>query len=327
MVPQMCLLPITSTRAHMHAHARSPPPALLLLSKWITSIARCSYSRTQIGFSVFCGVFSSPWPHQRHQEIALCREEDLEVTRASLPTRVSLTRTAQVRIYMHIYVCVCICLLHISDCTAHGESAAVFRETTTLAWLAWCICTCWAWWWHASLTCSCSCTANCVEVLVLMLRWRAGLPRDWWISTSMMWAGFKINLKSFSAFAQSQLWIAVFDWPLLTLSMCGRLRFVLQLKDERMKWIIISSYRVFAMASLKRMNAISQDRPNLSQRSFSNKWQIGVVQCCFRPSSVVVVKSNAFSPQFSWPCFNIWRFRRPLASLTWRDPTASSNWR
>jgi len=28
-----------------------------------------------------------------------------------------------------------------------------------------------------------------------------------------------------------------------------------------------------------------------------------------------------------WPCFNIWRFRRPLASLTWRDPTASSNWR
>lgn len=93
----------------MHAHARTPPPALLLLSNWITSIARCSYSRTQIGFSVFYGVFSSPWPHQRHQKIALCGEEDLEVTRASLPTRVSFTRAAQVRI--HIFLAY-ICLLH-----------------------------------------------------------------------------------------------------------------------------------------------------------------------------------------------------------------------
>lgn len=91
---------------------------------------------TQIGFSVFYGVFSSPWPHQMDQKIALCREEDLEVTRASLPTRVSFIRTAQVSEYIHTYIsvyCIDIC---------GGE---LHRQQLPLAWLAWCLYT------HASL--------------------------------------------------------------------------------------------------------------------------------------------------------------------------------
>lgn len=157
-------------------------------------------SPTQIGFSVFYGVFSSPWPHQMDQKIALCREEDLEVTRASLPTRVSFIRTAQVSecIDTHIYIsvyCIDIC---------GGE---LDRQQLPLAWLAWCLYT-HAWRWSASCR---SCWSGFV---VLMLRWRAGLPRDWWICRCPAWgARVSVNL----CFTSSVLCIypaAVNHWPL-----------------------------------------------------------------------------------------------------------------
>jgi len=48
----------------------------------------------------------------------------------------------------------------------------------------------------------------------------------------------------------------------------------------------------------------------------------------FQVTAVFLCTHRILTPRrHLWPCFNIWRFRRPLASLTWRDPTASYNWR
>lgn len=88
-----CASVIISTRS---ARALLSSSSAAAVAVKLNQHARCSYPHTQIAFSVFYRLLSSPWPHQMDQKIALCREEDLKVTRASSPTLVSFIRTAQV---------------------------------------------------------------------------------------------------------------------------------------------------------------------------------------------------------------------------------------
>lgn len=164
-----CASVIISTRS---ARALLSSSSAAAVAVKLNQHARCSYPRTQIAFSVFYRLLSSPWPHQMDQKIALCREEDLTVTRASSPTLVSFTRTAQVS-----DTDVSLYRRHIWFYYGEGivrSSCRLSRKQNTNTSMTECLYPCIATdvscWWNASVCCS---------VLVLMLLWRAAWASPW----------------------------------------------------------------------------------------------------------------------------------------------------
>jgi len=71
-----------------------------------------------------------------------------------------------------------------------------------------------------------------------------------------------------------------------------------------LKWLVDWLVDLMLLSKMSKVDNQNEVLPNNSAYSHpkaSSKWQF-------------------------WSCFNIWRFRHPLASVTWRDPRAWSNW-